>query len=115
MKMTMRWFGSKYDTVTLQQIRQTAYVKGVISTLYNKMPGELWTEQEIKALKDEVEKAGLTLDGIESVNVSDAIKTAGADRDKHIDAYIKTLENLGKNDIHMICYNCMPVFDWTRT
>ncbi len=115
MKMTMRWYGSKYDTVTLQQIRQTAYVKGVITTLYNKMPGELWTFEEIKALKDEVEAAGLTLDGIESVNVSDAIKTASADRDKDIDAYIKTLENLGKNDIHLVCYNFMPVFDWTRT
>ncbi|MBR6216360.1 MAG: mannonate dehydratase, partial [Spirochaetaceae bacterium] len=115
MKMTMRWYGSKYDTVTLKQIRQTAYVKGVISTLYNKMPGELWTEAEIKSLKDEIEAAGLTLDGIESVNVSDAIKTAGKDRDKDIDAYIKTLENLGKNDIHMVCYNFMPVFDWTRT
>ena len=47
MQMTMRWYGSQYDTVTLQQIRQTAYVKGVISTLYNKMPGELWTYEEI--------------------------------------------------------------------
>ena len=79
------------------------------------MPGQLWTEAEIKALKDEVTAAGLSLDGIESVNVSDAIKTAGADRDKDIDAYIKTLENLGKNDIHLVCYTFMPVFDWTRT
>ena len=115
MKMTMRWFGSKYDTVTLKQIRQTAYVKGIISTLYNKMPGQIWSQEEIKALKDEVEAAGLSLDGIESVNVSDAIKTAGKDRDKDIEAYIKTLENLGKNDIHLVCYNFMPVFDWTRT
>ena len=59
MKMTMRWFGSKYDTVTLKQIRQTAYVKGIISTLYNKMPGEVWTEEEIKSLKTEIEEAGL--------------------------------------------------------
>ena len=66
MQMTMRWYGSQYDTVTLQQIRQTAYVKGVISTLYNKMPGELWTYEEIMALKNEVEAAGLTLPGIES-------------------------------------------------
>ena len=54
MQMTMRWYGSQYDTVTLQQIRQTAYVKGVISTLYNKMPGELWTYEEIMALKKEM-------------------------------------------------------------
>ena len=115
MQMTMRWYGSQYDTVTLQQIRQTAYVKGVISTLYNKMPGELWTYDEIMALKNEVEAAGLTLPGIESVNISDAIKTGAPERDKDIDAYIKTLENLGKADIHMVCYNFMPVFDWTRT
>ena len=55
------------------------------------------------------------LAGIESVNVSDAIKTGGPGRDQDIQAYIETLENLGKADIHMVCYNFMPVFDWTRT
>jgi mannonate dehydratase len=111
----MRWYGSKFDTVTLQQIRQTAYVKGIISTLYDKMPGEVWEKDEILALKKEVEDAGLTLSGIESVNVSDAIKVGSADRDKDIEAYIETLKNLGEADIHMVCYNFMPVFDWTRT
>mgnify|MGYP000273137257 CR=1 FL=1 len=101
--------------LTLQQIRQSCYVKGIISTLYNKMPGEVWELDEILALKKDVEDAGLFLAGIESVNVSDAIKTGGPDRDKDIEAYIKTLENLGKADIHMVCYNFMPVFDWTRT
>ena len=111
----MRWFGTNYDTVTLEQIRQTRYATGVITTLYNKMPGEVWELDEILKLKKEVEDAGLHLSGIESVNVSDAIKTGGPDRDKDIDAYIKTLENLGKADIHMVCYNFMPVFDWTRS
>ena len=46
---------------------------------------------------------------------SDAIKTGAPERDKDIAAYIETLENLGKADIHMVCYNFMPVFDWTRT
>ena len=115
MEMTMRWYGKEHDTVTLEQIRQTGYVKGIISTLYNKLPGEVWELDEILALKKEVEDAGLHLAGIESVNVSDAIKTAGPDRDKDIAAYIKTLENLGKADIHLVCYNFMPVFDWTRT
>ena len=115
MKMTWRWYGSKYDTVTLEQIRQIPGVKGVITTLYYKQPGELWTREEIHALKEEVEAAGLKIEGIESVNVSDAIKTGSANRDKDIDAYIQTLENLGKEDIHMVCYNFMPVFDWTRT
>ena len=113
--MAMRWFGKDYDTVTLEQIKQTRYATGIITTLYNKMPGEVWHLDEILAMKKEVEDAGLHLAGIESVNVSDAIKTGGAGRDHDIQAYIETLENLGKADIHMVCYNFMPVFDWTRT
>lgn len=115
MKMTMRWYGTGYDTVTLKQIKQTCYVTGIITTLYDKMPGEVWQLDEILAMKKEIEDAGLTLEGIESVNISDAIKTAGPDRDKDIAAYIETLENLGKADVHLVCYNFMPVFDWTRT
>lgn len=115
MEMTMRWYGSKFDTVTLKQIRQTAYVTGVITMLYDKQPDELWLQEEIHALKEEVEAAGLHISGIESVNVSDAIKTGSADRDRDIDNYIKSLENLGREGIHMVCYNFMPVFDWTRT
>ncbi len=115
MEMTLRWYGSKYDTVTLEQIRQIPGVKGVITTLYNKQPGELWTREEIRALKEEVEAAGMHIAGIESVNVSDAIKTGSADRDKDIATYIECLRNLGKEDIHLVCYNFMPVFDWTRT
>lgn len=115
MQMTMRWYGSEFDTVKLWQIRQTTYVTGVISTLYDKLPGDVWTKEEITALKNEIEEAGLTLSGIESVNVSDAIKSAGKGRDRDIEAYIKTLKNLGECGIHMVCYNFMPVFDWTRT
>lgn len=66
-------------------------------------------------MKDEVEASGLRVSGIESVNVHDAIKAGTAQRDEMIDHYIQTLENLGKADIHMVCYNFMPVFDWTRT
>lgn len=113
--MTMRWYGKEHDTVTLEQIRQTCYVTGIITTLYDKLPGEVWTLEEILTMKKEVEDAGLHLAGIESVNVSDAVKTGSPERDKDIDTYIKTLENLGKADIHMVCYNFMPVFDWTRT
>ncbi|MBQ9563478.1 MAG: mannonate dehydratase, partial [Lachnospiraceae bacterium] len=58
---------------------------------------------------------GLKIAGIESVNIHDDIKIGGGDRDKYIENYIKTLERLGQEDIHMVCYNFMPVFDWTRT
>ena len=115
MEMTFRWFGTGYDTVTLKQIRQIPGVKGVITTLYGKMPGELWTVEEIRQLRNEVEVSGLKIAGIESVNVHDDIKIGGGRRDEYIDNYIKTLENLGKEGIHLVCYNFMPVFDWTRT
>ena len=115
MEMTLRWYGSSFDTVPLWKIRQIPGVTGVISSLMSKQPGEVWTQDEIHALKSEIEAAGLRLSGIESVNVSDAIKTGSPDRDKDIAAYIETLENLAKEDIHLVCYNFMPVFDWTRT
>lgn len=115
MEMTFRWYGSDFDTVTLKQIRQIAGVTGVITTLYDTAPGDVWSCERIRALKDEVEASGLHIAGIESVNVHDAIKAGTAERDKYIDAYIETLENLGKEDIHLVCYNFMPVFDWTRT
>lgn len=115
MEMTLRWYGSAFDTVTLSQIRQIPGVTGVITTLYDTTPGEVWSLERIHALKEEVEAAGLHISGIESVNVHDAIKTGSADRDRYIDNYIETLENLGQEDIHLVCYNFMPVFDWTRT
>lgn len=115
MEMTLRWYGSKFDTVTLKQIRQIPGVTGVITTLYDTAPGEVWSRERIRAMKDEVEAAGLRVAGIESVNVHDAIKTGAADRDQYIDNYIETLQNLGEEDIHLVCYNFMPVFDWTRT
>jgi mannonate dehydratase len=115
MQMTMRWFGPGHDPVTLEQIRQVPGVTGIITTLYNKQPGEVWEAGEIAALKQAVEAAGLSLAGIESVNIHDAIKTASPDRDRYIANYITTLERLGQADIHLVCYNFMPVFDWTRT
>ena len=115
MEMTLRWYGSKFDTVTLEQIRQIPGVTGVITTLYDTAPGEVWSRERIAALKAEVAAAGLHIAGIESVNVHDAIKAGAPDRDLYIDHYIETLENLGKEDIHLVCYNFMPVFDWTRT
>lgn len=115
MDMTLRWFGPGYDNVSLDKIRQIPGVKGVITTLYGSMPGEAWELDDIRRIKKTVEDSGLKILGIESVNVSDAIKTAGPDRDEHIDNYIKTLDRLGSEGIKMVCYNFMPVFDWTRS
>lgn len=115
MEMTLRWYGTKFDTVTLKQIRQIPGVTGIITTLYDTTPGEVWERDRIRSLKEEVEESGLHIAGIESVNVHEAIKVGTDERDSYISNYIETLENLGKEDIHLVCYNFMPVFDWTRT
>ena len=115
MIMTLRWFGKNFDSVTLKQIRQIPGVKGVITTLYGSKVGEAWRDEELKNIKKEVEDAGLKIYGIESVNIHDDIKIGLPSRDKYIENYIKTLEVLGKNEINLVCYNFMPVFDWTRS
>ena len=115
MEMTLRWYGAAHDTVTLQQIRQIPGVTGVITTLYDTAPGEVWSRERIRAMKKEVESAGLHVSGIESVNVHESIKTGAQERETYIQHYCKTLEHLGRENIHLVCYNFMPVFDWTRT
>ncbi len=115
MKMTFRWFGEGHDSITLQNIKQVPAMEGVISTLYDTVPGEEWKLEEIQKLKSTVEKSGLKLLGIESVNIHDDIKVGSGNRDLYIDNYIKTLEKLGQEGIQLVCYNFMPVFDWTRS
>ena len=115
MIMTLRWFGKNFDSVTLKQIRQIPGVKGVITTLYDSKVGDAWKEDDVNKLKKEVEDAGLKIYGIESVNIHDDIKIGLPSRDKYIENYIKTLEVLGKAGINLVCYNFMPVFDWTRS
>ncbi len=115
MQMTLRWFGDKFDSVKLWQIRQIPGVTGVITTLYDIPAGEVWPVERIKALQKEVEEAGLEIAGIESVNIHDSIKIGNSERDGYIEKYIQTLDNLGQCGIKLVCYNFMPVFDWTRT
>ena len=115
MQMTLRWYGSKHDTVTLEQIRQIPGVKSVITTLYDSVPGEAWAVEDIRAMKQEVEAAGLTIAGIESVNIHDAIKIGSSDREQYIENYITTLERLGQEGIHMVCYNFMPACKQVRS
>lgn len=115
MNMTLRWFGPEYDSVSLEQIRQIPGVTGVVTTLYGSKPGEVWPLEKIRALKKTVEDAGLKIMGIESVNIHDSIKIGTPDREQYIDNYITTLEHLGQEGILVICYNFMPVFDWTRS
>lgn len=115
MIMTLRWFGKEFDSVSLKQIRQIPGVKGVITTLYDSKVGEIWDIEKVRKIKKEVEEAGLKIYGIESVNVHDDIKIGCQSRDKYIENYIETLKILGNEGINLVCYNFMPVFDWTRS
>lgn len=115
MKITFRWYGEGHDPIPLKYIKQIPEVSGIMGTLSYKAAGELWEEPEIKDLVDGVHAAGLECEVIESVNVHEDIKLGLPTRDKYIDAYNKTLENLAKHGVKVVVYNFMPVFDWLRT
>jgi mannonate dehydratase len=114
MKMTFRWFGED-DPVKLEYIRQIPGMVGVVSSLYDMLVGEAWPLGEIRALKEQVEDSDLSLEVIESVPVHEDIKLGKPTRDRYIDNYRTTLENLAQAGGPVVCYNFMPVFDWTRS
>ena len=89
MRMTFRWYGSNNDNITLSQIKQVPYIQGIITSLLDKQPGELWEFDEIMKMKNEVEAAGLTIDGIESVNIHEDIKLGLPSRKEYIENYKK--------------------------
>ncbi|WP_174365288.1 mannonate dehydratase [uncultured Caballeronia sp.] len=114
MKMTFRWFGPD-DPVTLAYIRQIPGMYGIVSAIYDVPVGETWPLAKITELRDTVHAAGLALDVIESVPVHEDIKLGKPSRDALIANYAQTLRHLGAAGIKVVCYNFMPVFDWTRT
>lgn len=115
MQMTFRWFTDEKDTVSLEQIRQIPGVTGVVPALHSLPCGEAWPLDEIKKMKKQIEDAGLTMECIESVNVHEDIKLGLPSREKYIKNYIESIRNLAAVGVKVICYNFMPVFDWTRT
>ncbi|RYL88112.1 mannonate dehydratase [Sporolactobacillus sp. THM7-4] len=114
MQMSFRWFG-KEDPVPLSYIRQIPNVKYIVSAIYDIPVGEVWPVDRIMALKKTIEQAGFKLNVIESVPIHEDIKLGLPTRDKYIDNYKQTIHNLGKAGIPRICYNFMPIFDWTRS
>ncbi|QTH44649.1 mannonate dehydratase [Cohnella sp. LGH] len=114
MQMTFRWYGDD-DPVKLWQIRQIPGVTGIVSAVYDIPVGEEWPLELILELKRKIEAAGLQLSVIESVPVHEHIKLGLPGRDRLIENYRRTLRNLGQAGIGIVCYNFMPVFDWTRS
>jgi len=113
LEKTFRWFGSDFG-VTLQDIKQTG-ATGAVTALHKIPTGQVWSSREIKKLKEEIESSGLRWSVVESVNVHESIKTAAADSRQYVNNYIETLHNLAENGLKTVCYNFMPVLDWTRT
>ncbi|MFC7393043.1 mannonate dehydratase [Scopulibacillus cellulosilyticus] len=115
MQMTFRWYGKGNDSITLKQIRQIPGVKGVVWALHDVPVGEVWTVERIAEVVNQAKMYGLNTDVVESVNIHEDIKLGLPTRDKYIEAYKETLENLSKFGIKVVCYNFMPIFDWFRT
>lgn len=114
MKMTLRWYGHD-DPVCLEYIKQIPNVTGVVSAIYDIPVGEVWPIERIKKLKQEVNSKNLELEVIESVPVHEDIKLGRGDFQTYIDNYKQSIRNLAKCGVRCICYNFMPVFDWTRS
>ncbi len=114
MKLSFRWYG-KEDPVSIDYIRQIPNMSTIVTAVYDVPVGEVWSEKSIEALKAEVEGAGLDFEVIESVPVHEDIKLGLPSRQKYIDNYKENIRRLAKAGIKVICYNFMPVFDWTRT
>ncbi|APX13930.1 mannonate dehydratase [Tateyamaria omphalii] len=108
-----RWFGPD-DPTQLSDLPQVG-ATGVVTALHDVPPGEAWTAQDITDRKTMIEAAGLRWEVVESLPVSETIKTQGSDMAAHVTAYIESMSALAEAGVRTICYNFMPILDWTRT
>jgi mannonate dehydratase len=113
MEQTWRWFGDN-DPVSLDNVRQ-AGATGIVSALHQVKPGVTWTPAEIAERKATIEAGGLVWSVCESIMMPNAIKLGNAGAPAAIASWKDTLANLGRAGIRTVCYNFMPVVDWTRT
>lgn len=114
MKLSFRWYGES-DPVKLKYIRQIPKMRSVVTAVYDVPVGEVWSRESIAKLKEDIESAGLVFDIVESVPVHEDIKLGKPTRDKYIENYNENIRRLAEAGVKVICYNFMPVFDWTRT
>ena len=114
MKLSFRWYGDD-DKVTLQNIRQIPGMYSIVTAVYDVPVGEVWSRETIAHLKKETEEAGLAFEVIESIPVHEDIKLGKPSREQYIENYCENIRRVTEAGIKCVCYNFMPVFDWTRT
>ncbi|WP_134701340.1 mannonate dehydratase [Ammoniphilus sp. YIM 78166] len=115
MRMTFRWYGEGNDRIPLSHIKQIPGVEGIVWSLHDLPAGVEWPMGRILEVKEQADQYGFNIDVVESVNVHEDIKLGLPTRDEYIENYKRTIEKLGKVGVKVICYNFMPIFDWTRT
>jgi len=114
MKLSFRWYGEE-DKVTLENIRQIPGMHTIVTAVYDVPAGEVWSRESIAALKRRIEDNGLHFEVVESIPVHEDIKLGKPSRDRYIANYCENIRRVAEAGVRCICYNFMPVFDWTRT